>query len=86
MTQSKQIRILLVDDHMVVRSGLATVLSAYDDFELVGQAGDGDEDLLNAAYSVVSGGLHNSANGAYATVVGGASNPGQRNDGPQFCR
>jgi two-component system, NarL family, response regulator LiaR len=43
MTQSKQIRIILVDDHMVVRSGLATVLSAYDDFELVGQAGDGEE-------------------------------------------
>ncbi len=43
MTQSNTIRILLVDDHMVVRSGLATVLSAYNNLELVGQAGDGEE-------------------------------------------
>ncbi len=43
MTQSNPIRVLLVDDHMVVRSGLSTVLSVYDDLKLVGQAGDGDE-------------------------------------------
>jgi len=34
---------MLVDDHMVVRSGLATVLAVYDDTELVGEAGDGEE-------------------------------------------
>jgi two-component system, NarL family, response regulator LiaR len=43
MTQSNPIRVLLVDDHMVVRSGLSTVLSVYDDLKLVGQAGDGEE-------------------------------------------
>jgi len=43
MTQSNPIRVLLVDDHMVVRSGLSTVLSVYDDLELVGEAGDGQE-------------------------------------------
>jgi NarL family two-component system response regulator LiaR len=43
MTQSSTIRILLVDDHMVVRSGLRTVLAVYDDLELVGEAGDGEE-------------------------------------------
>lgn len=43
MTTSKQIRILLADDHMMVRSGLATVLAVYDDMKLVGEAGDGEE-------------------------------------------
>ena len=43
MTQSNPIRVLLVDDHMVVRSGLSTVLSIHDDLKLVGEAGDGEE-------------------------------------------
>jgi NarL family two-component system response regulator LiaR len=43
MTQSNPIRVLLVDDHMVVRSGLSTVLAVYDDLKLVGEAGDGEE-------------------------------------------
>ncbi|MGD1040153.1 MAG: response regulator transcription factor, partial [Dehalococcoidales bacterium] len=43
MTQSHPIRVLLVDDHMVVRSGLSTVLSVFDDLRLVGEAGDGEE-------------------------------------------
>jgi DNA-binding NarL/FixJ family response regulator len=34
-------RILVVDDHPVVRDGVAAILSAVDDFEVVGQAGDG---------------------------------------------
>jgi two-component system, NarL family, response regulator LiaR len=43
MTVSNPIRILLADDHMVVRSGLSTVLAVYDDMKLVGEAGDGEE-------------------------------------------
>ena len=39
------IRVMLVDDHAVVRSGLATFLYAYEDFELVGEASDGEEAL-----------------------------------------
>jgi len=34
---------MLVDDHNVVRSGLATFLKAYDDLELVGEAKNGFE-------------------------------------------
>lgn len=37
------IRVLVADDHSVVRSGLATFLSVRDDMELVGQAADGEE-------------------------------------------
>lgn len=43
MTISGPIKVLLVDDHAVVRSGLGAVLSAYDDMTLVGEAGNGEE-------------------------------------------
>jgi two-component system, NarL family, response regulator LiaR len=43
MTESAPIRVLLVDDHAVVRSGLGAVLLSYDDMELVGEAGNGEE-------------------------------------------
>ena len=43
MNESNPIRVLLVDDHAVVRSGLGAFLLAYDDLELVGEAGGGQE-------------------------------------------
>ncbi|MBI9045564.1 MAG: response regulator transcription factor [Anaerolineaceae bacterium] len=39
------IRILIADDHKIVRSGICTELSSYTDFEIVGEAKDGDEAL-----------------------------------------
>jgi two-component system response regulator NreC len=36
-----KIRLLVVDDHPVVRAGLRTLLSAQDDIEVVGEAADG---------------------------------------------
>jgi len=42
------IRILLVDDHAVVRSGLAMLLNAKTDMEVVGEAADGEEAILKA--------------------------------------
>jgi NarL family two-component system response regulator LiaR len=39
----RPIRVLLVDDHVVVRSGLAAVLSSLDDMQLAGEAGNGQE-------------------------------------------
>ena len=41
----KSIRVLLVDDHAIVRSGLSAFLLAYDDLELVGEAGSGEKAL-----------------------------------------
>jgi len=43
MNTPHKIRVMLVDDHNVVRSGLATFLKAYDDLELVGEARNGLE-------------------------------------------
>jgi DNA-binding NarL/FixJ family response regulator len=39
------IRVLVVDDHPVVRSGLIGMLAVTDDIEVVGEAGDGSEAL-----------------------------------------
>lgn len=38
-----KIKVMLVDDHAVVRSGLGAFLLASDDLELVGEAGSGEE-------------------------------------------
>lgn len=43
MSESKPIRVLLVDDHSVVRSGLSAFLMVFDDLELVGEASNGHE-------------------------------------------
>ena len=42
------IRILLVDDHAVVRSGLSKFLMVNKDLELVGEASDGAEAIQMA--------------------------------------
>jgi len=39
---SAPIRVMLVDDHTMVRKGLATFLKVYDDLQLVGEAADGE--------------------------------------------
>lgn len=41
-------RILLVDDHILFRKGLASLLNSQADFEVVGEAGDGLEGLDKA--------------------------------------
>ena len=45
MSEQNPIRIMLVDDHAVVRSGLRFFLLGFDDMELVGEAESGDEAL-----------------------------------------
>lgn len=42
---SDKLRLLLVDDHAVMRSGLANMLSAQPEFEVVAEVGDGEAAL-----------------------------------------
>jgi two-component system, NarL family, response regulator LiaR len=42
MTQKDPIRVMIVDDHKMVRSGLSAFLMAYDDLELVAEADSGE--------------------------------------------
>jgi NarL family two-component system response regulator LiaR len=46
---SDPIRVLIVDDHAMVRSGLAAFLAVSDDLELVGEAQDGAEAVRQVA-------------------------------------
>lgn len=43
--QRPRIRVLLVDDHSMVRQGLRSLLEGYSDIEVVGEAADGQESL-----------------------------------------
>ena len=45
MSEAGAIRVLIVDDHTVVRSGLAAFLQIFDDLELVGEASSGQHAL-----------------------------------------
>lgn len=51
MTPDKKTRILLADDHSVVRSGFRALLSAQPDLEVVGEASDG-RDAVEQALSL----------------------------------
>ncbi|HET7090278.1 MAG TPA: response regulator transcription factor [Anaerolineae bacterium] len=42
MTPSQPIRVMLVDDHTMVRRGLATFLKVFDDLELASEAASGE--------------------------------------------
>jgi NarL family two-component system response regulator LiaR len=42
MAENRRIRVMLVDDHTVVRSGLITFLKAFPDLELVAEASSGE--------------------------------------------
>jgi DNA-binding NarL/FixJ family response regulator len=49
MAEDAPIRVLLVDDHGVVRRGLEAYLDLVDDIEMVGEAGNGREALARVA-------------------------------------
>ncbi len=45
MTEGDRIRVMIVDDHAVVRSGLSAFLMVYDDLEMVAEANGGQDAL-----------------------------------------
>lgn len=44
-----KVRILVVDDHALVREGVSALLKRYDDIDVVGEASDGNEAITKAA-------------------------------------
>ena len=48
-TESTPIRVLLVDDHSIMREGLQAMLAGSEELEVVGQARDGEEAVRAAA-------------------------------------
>lgn len=49
MSEPRPIRVLIVDDHAVVRNGLRFFLLAYDNLELVGEAASGEDSVTLCA-------------------------------------
>ncbi|UCD99332.1 MAG: response regulator transcription factor [Chloroflexota bacterium] len=45
MKPVKKVRIIVVDDHALFRAGLVSLLTSIPEFEIVGEAGDGEEAL-----------------------------------------
>jgi NarL family two-component system response regulator LiaR len=50
MSDETKIRVMIVDDHAVVRSGLGAFLSVIPDLELVGEAESGDLAVVRCGY------------------------------------
>ena len=48
MSEVRKIRVLIADDHALVRSGLRSILETEPEIEVVGEAGDGHEALAVA--------------------------------------
>jgi NarL family two-component system response regulator LiaR len=46
MSEAERIRVMIVDDHAVVRSGLAAFFTVFPDLALVGEAENGEEALV----------------------------------------
>jgi DNA-binding NarL/FixJ family response regulator len=49
MTTARKIRVLVVDDHVMVRQGLRAVLQSYPNIDVVGEAGNGEEGISSVA-------------------------------------
>jgi NarL family two-component system response regulator LiaR len=51
MTDPKPIRVMIVDDHPIVRDGLKSLVAAYKDLEMAGEAASGQQALRHCAES-----------------------------------
>jgi DNA-binding NarL/FixJ family response regulator len=48
MAEAGKVRVLLVDDHPIFRYGLRGLLDSYPNIQVVGEAGNGEEALMQA--------------------------------------
>jgi two-component system response regulator NreC len=48
MADMSKIRVMIVDDHALVREGITALLRLYDDVQVVGEASNGSEAIVNA--------------------------------------
>lgn len=82
MTIPRPIRVLLVDDHALFRSGVRLLLQRHPEFEIVGEAGDGMEGVKRTAQlrpDVVLLDLHMPGlSGRDAAAMMAAETPGSR--------
>lgn len=46
MSEAERIRVIITDDHDIVRSGLAVLLETFDDLTLIAEASSGDEAVM----------------------------------------
>ena len=46
MEEAKPIRLMIVDDHLMVRDGLRVFLSVYEDIQVVAEADDGEQAVM----------------------------------------
>jgi DNA-binding NarL/FixJ family response regulator len=53
MTDARKIRVIVVDDHPVVRFGIVAIIALQPDMEVVGQAGSGEEAVTLCATQTV---------------------------------
>ena len=44
----KMIKVMIVDDHTLIREGIGQILELEDDISVIAQAGDGEEAILKA--------------------------------------
>jgi DNA-binding NarL/FixJ family response regulator len=49
MATAQRIKVLIVDDHLMFRQGLRTLLQSYPDIDVVDEAGDGAEAVSKVA-------------------------------------
>ncbi len=49
-----KIRILLVDDHTILRAGLKMMLNAQPDMDVIGEAHDGRQAIQESQYILIS--------------------------------
>jgi CheY-like chemotaxis protein len=80
--QNVKMRVLLVDDHVMVRQGLRTVLESYSDIEVVGEALDGREavelaERLTPEVIIMDINMPN-MNGIEATIAIKSRHPGMK--------